>query len=113
MKQRISRSGFYIDVRTSSAAVLSVVERILHLELLNAIRSGDGNPCGTKRSDLCEVGSVTVRIPAVQHEVVIAAARPIGSDLLASRSQLGGVHDIGVRAGRPAQNLGVIAIDQG
>src|SRR6202007_3257219 len=88
------------------------VERSLDLELLNGIRSGDRDPCSAERSDLGDIGPITVRIYAVEHEVVVAAACTIGADLLASGPQLGRVHDIGVRPSRQAENFGVVAIDE-
>src|SRR5260370_21351949 len=79
---------------------------------MNGIRSGDRDPGATKRSDLCDVVPVTVRLHTAEHEVVVAASCTIGADLLASGPQLGGVHDIGIRPSRQAEDLGVIAIDQ-
>ena len=112
MKIRGARPRFDVDVRASAAPVLGVIERILDLELLNRIGSGDGDPRSTERSDLGDIGAVTVRIYSVQHEIVVAASCSIGSDLLASGPQLGCVHDIGVGPSGQAENLGVIAIDQ-
>src|SRR5579863_2659939 len=100
MQVRGTRPGFNVYVRTSSAAVLSIIERILNLELLNSIRSGNRDSGSAKRSDFGEVGGITVRIYAVEHEVVVAASRPIGADLLASGAQLGRVHDVGVYPSR-------------
>src|SRR5580704_13605090 len=100
MQVRGTRPGFNVYVRTSSAAVLSIIERILNLELLNGVRSGDRDSGATERSDLGDVGCITVRIYAVEHEVVVAAARPIGADLLASGPQLGRVHDVGIYPSR-------------
>src|SRR6267378_4323468 len=105
MNLRRSRSGFYIYVRASSAAVLGIIERILDLEFLNGIWRGDRDPSSTERSDLGHIGAITVRIYAVKHEVVVAASCAVGSDLLASGPQLGRVHDIGVRSGRQAENF--------
>src|ERR1700757_2187666 len=106
MQVRGTRPGFDVYVRTCSAAVLSIIERILNLELLNGIRSGNRDTRATERSDLSDVGCITVRIYAVEHEVVVAASRPIGADLLASGPQLSGIHDIGVCSGCQAENLG-------
>src|SRR5713101_2325717 len=100
MNLRRSRSGFYIYVRAASAAVLGIIERILDLEFLNGIRRGDRDPGSTERSDLGHIGAITVRIHAVKHEVVVAASRTIGSDLLASGPQLGRIHDVGVYSSR-------------
>src|SRR5208337_3548682 len=44
--------------------------------------------------------------------MVVAAARTIGADFLASCPQLGCVHDIGVCSGRQAEDLGRVAIDE-
>ena len=112
MKFRGTRPGFDVYVRTSSSPILRVVERSLDLELLNGIRSGDRDSGATERSDLGDVGAITVRIYAVEHEVVVAATRPIGADLLASGPQLGGIHDIRVCSGRQAEDLGKVAIDE-
>src|ERR1700756_4039127 len=112
MQVRGTRPGFNVYVRTSSAAVLSIIKRILNLELLNGIRSGNRDSRSTERSDLGDVGCITVRIYAVEHEVVVAASRPIGADLLASGPQLGGVHDIRVCSGRQAEDLGKVAIHE-
>src|ERR1700752_4599936 len=112
MKVRGTRPGFNVYVRTSSAAVLSIIKRILNLELLNGIRSGNRDSGATERSDLGDVGCITVRVYAVEHEVVVAASRPIGADLLASGPQLGCVHDIGVYSGSQAEDLGKVTIDE-
>ena len=112
MQVRGTRPGFNVYVRTSSAAVLSIIERILNLELLNSIRSGNRDSGSAKRSDFGEVGGITVRIYAVEHEVVVAASRPIGADLLASGAQLGRVHDVGVYPAGQAEDLGKVAIDE-
>jgi len=104
--------GFYIDVRASAAAVLGVIERILHLELLNRIGSGDGDARHAERRAPGDIGAVTARVDSVQHEVVVAAACAIGADPLTSGPQLDRVHNIGVRPSRQTENLGVIAIDQ-
>ena len=102
MKIRRARPRFDVYVRTSSSPILRVIERILNLELLNRIRSGDRDSSATERSDLAHIGAVTVRIHAVQHEVIVAAPCSIGADLLASGPQLGRVHDIRVRSGSQA-----------
>src|ERR1700739_1177227 len=110
MKIGRARSCFDVYVRASSSPILRVVERILNIELLNGIRSRDRDSRSTERSDLGDVGCITVRIYAVEHEVVVAASRPIGADLLASGTQLGCVHDIRVCSGRQAEDLGKVAI---
>src|ERR1700746_152416 len=112
MQVRGTRPGFNVYVRTSSAAVLSIIKRILNLELMNGIWSGNRDSGATERSDFGDVGCITVRIYAVEHEVVVAASRPIGADLLASSPQLGCVHDIRVCSGRQAEDLGTVAIDE-
>src|SRR6201997_1881081 len=112
MQVRGTRPGFNVYVRTSSAAVLSIIKRILNLELLNGIRSGNRDSGATERSDLGDVGCVTVRIYAVEHEVVVAASRPIGADLLAAGPQLGCVHDICVYSSGQTEDLGKDAIDE-
>src|SRR5271166_6839033 len=96
MQVRGARPCFDVYVRATSAAVLIIIEGILNLELLNGIRSRNRDSSATERSDLGHIGAVTVRIHAVQHEVVVAASCPIGADLLASGPQLGRVHDIHV-----------------
>src|SRR3984893_14947805 len=112
MQVRGARPCFNVYVRTCSSAVLGVVEGILNLELLNGVRSGDRDPRSTERSDLGGIGCITVRIHAVQHEVVVAASRTIGADLLVSGPQLGRVHDVGVYPGRKAEDLGKVAINE-
>ncbi len=112
MKLCRTRPGFDVYVRASPSPILRVVERSLDLELLNGIRSWDRDPRPTERSDLGHIGAVTVRIHAVQHEIVVAATRTVRANLLASGPQLGGVHDIGVCSGGQAEDLGKVAIDQ-
>ncbi len=65
MKLRSSRSGLYIYIRPSSATILRIIERILNLELLNGVRSGDRDPGAAKRSNLGDVGTVTEQIRAM------------------------------------------------
>jgi len=55
---------------------------------------------------------ITVRIDAVQHEIIVAATCTIGADLLASSPQLSRVHDIGVCPGSQAEDLGKVEIDE-
>ncbi len=100
MKLRCSRSGFYIYVRASSAAVLRIIERILNLELLDGIRRGNRQPATTGRGGLGHIGPIAVRVHAVHHEVVVATTRTVRADLLASGPQLGRIHDVGVYSSR-------------
>lgn len=79
---------------------------------MHGIRSRDRDPRSAERSDLSGIGAITVRVRAVQHEIVVAATRTIGVDFLASCSQLGRVHDIGVCSGRQAEDIGKVAIDE-
>src|SRR5271170_323618 len=112
MEVRGARPCFDVYVRACSSAILGVIERILNLELLNGIRSGNRDSCATERSDLGDVGSITVGIDAVEHEVVVTASRPVGADLLTSGPQLGRVHDICVCSGGQAEDLGKVTIHE-
>src|ERR1700741_2646303 len=112
MKRRSPRPCFDVYVRTCSSPILRVVERSLDLELLNGIRSGDRDPGSTERSDLGDIGAITVRIHAVQHEIIVAATCTVRADLLASGSQLSGIHDIRIYSGGQAEDLRKVAIDQ-
>ena len=112
MKLCGARPGFDVYVSTCPSPILRIVERSLDLELLNGIRSGDRDPGSTERSDLGHIGAVTIRIHAVEHEIVVAATRAVRPDLLASGPQLGGIHDIRVCSGVEAEDLSKVAIDQ-
>ena len=94
------------------APILRVVERSLNLELLNGVRSWDGDPGATERSDLGHIGAIAICIHAIEHEIVVAAARTVRADLLASGPKLGGIHDISVCSGGQPEDLGKVAIDQ-
>src|ERR1700760_1898961 len=94
-----ARPCFDVYICARSTSILCVVERSLDLELLNSVRSGDRDPSSPERSDLGDVGAITVRIHAVAHEIIVAATRTIGADLLASGPQLSCVHDIRVCSG--------------
>src|SRR5438270_886991 len=102
----------YVYIGACSAPILRVVERSLDLELLNGIRSGDRDPGAAKRSDLGEIGTIAVRIHAVEHEIVVGASGAVRADLLASGPQLGGIHDVRVCPGGQAEDLGKVSIDQ-
>src|SRR5260370_14571957 len=91
---RCTRSGFYIYVRASSAAVLRIIERILNLELLDGIRRGNRQPATTGRGGLGHIGAIAVRVQAVHHEIIVTASRAVRADLLASGPQLGRIHDV-------------------
>src|SRR5260370_13716542 len=65
MKLRSARFSFDIYVTACTAAVLGIIEGILDLELLNVIRCGDRNACTTDRSNLGDVGTVTIPIHAL------------------------------------------------
>ena len=58
------------------------------------------------------VAAVAVRIHAVQHEIVVAAACAVGANLLAPGSQLRRIHHVRVRPTRQAENLRVVAIHE-
>jgi hypothetical protein len=89
---------------------LSVVERILNLELLDRVRSRYRQAAATVVGRLGHVAAVAIRIHAVQHEVVVAAARAVGANLLAPGSEHCRIHNIRVRPSRQPENLRVIAI---
>src|SRR5207249_2031924 len=72
----------------------------------------DRDPRSAERSDLSDIGAITVRIHAVQHEIIVAATCTVRADLLASGSQLGGIHDVRVCSGGQAEDLGKVAINQ-
>ena len=112
MKVRGAGLGFDVNVCTCSSPILCVVERSLDLELLNGIRSRNRDPRSTERSDLGDIGAITVRIHAVKHEIIVAATRTIGPNLLTSGPQLSCVHDIRVCSGRQAENLGEVPINE-
>src|SRR6516225_7564049 len=76
-----ARPGLYEYVGAASAAILSIVERILNFELLNRIRRGNRQPATAVRSCLGHVGTVAICIHPVQHEIVVAAAGTIRANL--------------------------------
>src|SRR6202034_2505638 len=88
MKIRCARFSFHVYVRACSSTILRVVEGSLDFELLNGVRSGDCDAGSAERSDLGDIGAVTVRIHTVEHEVIVSATRTIGANLLAPGTQL-------------------------
>jgi hypothetical protein len=66
MQVRGARPCFDVYVRASSSPILGIIEGILNLQLLNGIRSGDRDSGATERSDLGDVGRITVRIHAIE-----------------------------------------------
>src|SRR5262245_63165360 len=107
-----ARPRLYEYIRASAAAILSVVERVLNLELLDRIRRGNRQPAATEISSLGHIGAVAVCIHAVHHEVVVATTRTIRANLLAPGAQLCCIHHIRIRPSRQTEDLRVIAIHE-
>src|SRR5215471_16663595 len=105
-----ARPGIYDYVCSAPSAILSIVERILNLKLLDCIGRRNRQPTTAVRSGLSHIGAVAVCVHSVQHEVVVATTRTIGANLLASGSQLCRIHHISVRPGRQTENLCVVAV---
>ena len=96
-----------VDVGAGAAPISRIVQRRLHVELLDCIRVGDWN-AGIPQPITASPCAEVVDLNAVHLEVVVDAARTIYEHVLRVASKVAGVIYIGLHPGGKIEDLGVI-----